>query len=87
MRQAGIKAEVVAGRSTVGGGSLPGETLPTWLVAIACDSPDALAARLRRNDPPIIARIEEGRLVLDPRTVQAGEVKLLLDAVTAAVGE
>jgi len=87
VRQAGIKAEVVAGRSTVGGGSLPGETLPTWLVAIACDSPDALAARLRRNDPPIIARIEEGRLVLDPRTVQAGEVKLLLDAVTAAVGE
>ena len=86
VRPAGIKAEVVAGRSTVGGGSLPGETLPTWLVAIACDSPDALAARLRRNDPPVVARIEEGRLVLDPRTVQVREEKALLEAVLMAVG-
>ena len=85
LKQAGIKAEVIEGRSTVGGGSLPGETLPTWLVAIACDSPDALAARLRRNDPPVIARIEDGRLVLDPRTVAAGEESKLLDAICHSV--
>jgi len=83
LKQAGINAEVVEGRSTVGGGSLPGETLPTWLVAIACESPDVLAARLRRNDPPVIARIEDGRLVLDPRTVQAGEEKALLEVVVS----
>ena len=86
LRQAGIEVLVIEGRSTVGGGSLPGETLPTWLVAIVCDSPDTLAARLRRNDPPVIARIEDGRLVLDPRTVQTGEEKALLDAVRVAIG-
>ena len=85
LRQGGIKAEVIEGRSTVGGGSLPGETLPTWLVAVACDSPDELAARLRRNDPPVVARIEDGHLVLDPRTVTAEEDKALLKAVTGNV--
>jgi L-seryl-tRNA(Ser) seleniumtransferase len=58
--------------------------LPTRLVAIACESPDVLAARLRRNDPPVIARIEDGRLVLDPRTVREGEEKALLSAVAAS---
>ena len=81
LRQAGIEVEVTAGRSTVGGGSLPGETLPTWLVAVTCESPDGLAERLRHSDPPVIARIEDGRLVLDPRTVMAGEEVKLLDAV------
>jgi len=84
LHQAGIEAQVIEGRSTVGGGSLPGETLPTWLVAVECDSPDTLAARLRRNDPPIVARIEDGRLVLDPRTVQTGEEKELLEVVCVA---
>jgi L-seryl-tRNA(Ser) seleniumtransferase len=86
LKQSGIEVLVIEGHSTVGGGSLPGETLPTWLVAIVCDSPDTLAARLRRNDPPVIARIEDGRLVLDPRTVQASEEKALLNAVRVAIG-
>jgi L-seryl-tRNA(Ser) seleniumtransferase len=85
LRQAGLEVLVTEGRSTVGGGSLPGETLPTWLVAIVCDSPDTLAARLRRNDPPVIAHIEDGKLVLDPRTVADGEEKALLDAVCWSV--
>jgi seryl-tRNA(Sec) selenium transferase len=42
-----------------------------------------LAARLRRNDPPVIARIEDGHLVFDPRTVMEGEEKTLLEAMTA----
>ena len=61
--------EVVQGRSTVGGGSLPGETFPTWLVAISARHPNKVLSLLREAQPPIIARIEEDRLVLDPRTV------------------
>jgi L-seryl-tRNA(Ser) seleniumtransferase len=65
----GLAAQVVPGRSAVGGGSLPGETLPTHLVALDVESPDTVAARLRAGDPPVVTRIEDDRLVLDPRTV------------------
>jgi len=67
----GWRAEIVAGASTIGGGSAPGVELPTWLVAIANDelSPDALEERLRRATPPVIARIERDRVLLDLRTV------------------
>jgi L-seryl-tRNA(Ser) seleniumtransferase len=61
--------EAVPGRSTVGGGSLPEETLPTWLLAISLPHPNQAAAWLRRQTPPVVARIEDDRLVLDPRTV------------------
>ncbi|HEC36448.1 MAG TPA: L-seryl-tRNA(Sec) selenium transferase, partial [Anaerolineae bacterium] len=52
LRRAGVQAEVVDGRSTVGGGSLPGETLPTKLLALPLADPDGLAAALRACDPP-----------------------------------
>jgi L-seryl-tRNA(Ser) seleniumtransferase len=67
----GWRAELVSGTSAIGGGSAPGVGLPTWLIAAAKSglSPDALDARLRRQTPPIIARIEDGRLLLDLRTV------------------
>jgi len=77
----GLAAEVIRGHSTVGGGSLPGETLPTRLVALALESPDAVSARLRAGDPPVIARIEDGRLVLDPRTVLPEQEAALLRLV------
>ncbi len=57
------------GLSTVGGGSLPGETLPTCLLALKVKSPAKLAERLREADPPIITRVQEDLLLLDPRTV------------------
>ena len=64
---------VVPGESTVGGGSLPGETLPTSLLSIdATEMPggaSALAANLRRGTPPIVGRIDAERVLLDPRTV------------------
>ncbi len=64
---------VVPGESTVGGGSLPGETLPTSLLSIdASEMPggaNALAANLRHGDPPIVGRIDAERILLDPRTV------------------
>jgi L-seryl-tRNA(Ser) seleniumtransferase len=74
----GLAAEVIEGRSTIGGGSLPGGTLPTRLLALDAPSPDALAARLRHGQPPVIARIEEQRLLLDPRTVLPGQEDALL---------
>ncbi|MGD9403869.1 MAG: L-seryl-tRNA(Sec) selenium transferase [Anaerolineae bacterium] len=77
----GLATEVVRGHSTVGGGSLPGETLPTHLVALELESPDAVSARLRAGKPPVIARIEDGRLVLDPRTVLPEQEASLLRLV------
>jgi L-seryl-tRNA(Ser) seleniumtransferase len=67
----GWRARLVEGRSAVGGGSAPGVELPTWLVVVDRDgaSPDALEATLRRLDPPIVARIDRDRVVLDLRTV------------------
>jgi L-seryl-tRNA(Ser) seleniumtransferase len=67
----GWRADVVKGASAVGGGSAPGVELATWLVAIdkAGESPDGLEAALRRQTPPIIARIERDRVLLDLRTV------------------
>lgn len=81
----GLTVEVIEGRSTVGGGSLPGGTLPTWLVSISVPSPDALAERLRYSEPPVIARIEDNQLVLDPRTVLPGQEKTLLEATRRSV--
>ena len=61
--------QVISGESTVGGGSLPGTVLPTALLAIDCDAPDRVTAKLRQGQPPVIARIADGRVLLDPRTV------------------
>jgi L-seryl-tRNA(Ser) seleniumtransferase len=74
----GLGFDVVDGASAIGGGSLPGETLPTRLLAITAeDSPDHLAARLRAADLPLIGRIERDRFVLDLRTVLPEEDELL----------
>ena len=81
LRDAGRDASVVDGESTVGGGSLPGETLPTVLVALRVDSPDRFLADLRRHDPPIIARIADDRVLIDPRTVLPEQVAVLLQAL------
>jgi L-seryl-tRNA(Ser) seleniumtransferase len=78
---AGAGCEVRASRSAVGGGSLPEVTLPTFVLALPPGDADGVAARLRRADPPVVARIEEDRVVLDPRTVMPGED----DAVVRAV--
>ncbi len=76
----GIRATVVDGESTIGGGSAPGSTLPTKLVAIEHASPQHLERRLRDHDVPIIARIESNRVVLDLRTVDPGDDRMLLEA-------
>jgi len=63
------RCELVPGRSMIGGGSLPEESLPTTLIALAVPEPDALARALRLGDPAVVARIEDDRVVLDLRTV------------------
>jgi L-seryl-tRNA(Ser) seleniumtransferase len=71
VRSARLRAEVVAGDSVVGGGAAPGARLPTMLVAVTVEglSADEIAARLRGGDLPVVARVEEGRVLLDLRTV------------------
>lgn len=72
------QGDLVEGKSTIGGGSLPGETLPTWLVAISVRHPNHVLSLLRKSLPPIIARLEEDRIVLDPRTVLVEQEDQLL---------
>lgn len=79
--------KVLASRSTVGGGSLPEETLPTWTLAIDAPHPNALAGRLRRASPPIVARVDQDRVLLDPRTVLPDQDQALLDGVRACLNE
>jgi L-seryl-tRNA(Ser) seleniumtransferase len=80
---------VLRGRSTIGGGSLPGETLETWLLALECDSvpggANEVLKRLRESSTPVIARIEDGRVVIDPRSVFMEEEDALLRAIRDAL--
>ena len=66
-----LALEIVDGRSVVGGGAAPAATLSSRLLAVTCEglSADEFAARLRGGEPPIVARVEEGRVLLDLRTV------------------
>ena len=83
----GVTTEVVDGVSTTGGGSAPGSTLATRLVAVRTDrgSAAALAKRLRLGEPAVVARIEHDRLMLDPRTILEDEDARIPAAVAAAI--
>jgi L-seryl-tRNA(Ser) seleniumtransferase len=78
--------EVRESASAVGGGSLPEVTLPTSVLALPAGDPDGLLARLRAGDPPIVARIEDDRVVLDPRTVMPWEDETVVRGVAVALG-
>ncbi|MDX1663082.1 MAG: L-seryl-tRNA(Sec) selenium transferase [Candidatus Promineifilaceae bacterium] len=83
----GVTARAVEGASTVGGGSLPGASLPTWLLAIDGTDVTKLAARLRTTaDPPVIGRIQDGRLLFDPRTVLPEQEAHLLASLAEEMG-
>jgi L-seryl-tRNA(Ser) seleniumtransferase len=75
----GWRTRVVDGVSTIGGGSAPGARLPTRLVELERDalSADQIQERLRSLDPPVIARIQDDRVVLDLRTVLPDQDELL----------
>jgi L-seryl-tRNA(Ser) seleniumtransferase len=78
-----LAAEAQSGESEIGGGSLAGYPIPTVVVQLRPQgiSPDDLAARLRQADPPIFTRIREGCVVLDLRTMLAGEEKFVVPAL------
>jgi len=76
-------AELIAGESVVGGGSTPEQSLPTWLIAPRCASANEAEGRCRMSDPPVIGRIENGRLVFDLRTVLPEEDDELVSALRA----
>jgi L-seryl-tRNA(Ser) seleniumtransferase len=84
----GMVAEERLGSSTVGGGSLPGETLPTTLCALRAPEGageiSQYAARLRTGEPAVVARVWRDWLLLDPRTVDPAEDAVLLGAVVRA---
>jgi len=83
--QAGA-GEVKSARSAIGGGSLPGQTLPSRLLALAPEGgPDEICRRLRDANPPVIARIEAGQVLLDPRTVLDGEDDAVIAALRSAL--
>jgi L-seryl-tRNA(Ser) seleniumtransferase len=79
----GIRAQLTPGHSLIGGGSTPEQSLPTCLIAIASEDLVALEQRLRSGEPPVIARIEEDRLLLDLRTVFPEEEDELAAALQA----
>jgi L-seryl-tRNA(Ser) seleniumtransferase len=88
-REAVGAGSIESGLSAIGGGSLPGETLPSRVLAIdasrASGGATELARRLRECDPPIMARIEEERVLLDPRTVLPEEEHALINGLEHAL--
>jgi L-seryl-tRNA(Ser) seleniumtransferase len=79
------QGEVIPGESTVGGGSLPGETMPTHLLALRTASPRRTLERLRLNQPAVIARTQDDLVLLDPRTVLPEQEEDLLNALRQAL--
>lgn len=82
----GTELEIIEGRSVIGGGTAPTQTLPTFLLAISrhrCSAQE-LQERLRAQNPPIVARIENDSLVIDLRTVETDDEKALIHGVKVA---
>ncbi|MCK9517676.1 MAG: L-seryl-tRNA(Sec) selenium transferase [Dehalococcoidia bacterium] len=77
----GGRGRVVEATSMVGGGSLPGEGVRTWCAAIEVTDADRLAHLLRANDPPIAGRVQDGRLLMDPRTVEPGDDPIVAEGL------
>ena len=84
-KSARLKLELLDGESVIGGGAAPSAVLPTRLIALTHTdlSADELSARLRANTPPIIARVEEGRVLLDLRTVFPEQDGVLVEMLSS----
>ncbi len=76
-------AEIIPGHSVIGGGSTPEQSIPTWLIALACANAGEAERLCRTQDPPVIGRIEDGRLVFDLRTVLPEDEAALAAVVRA----
>jgi L-seryl-tRNA(Ser) seleniumtransferase len=84
---AASRPRLVPGESAVGGGAFAGAVLPTTLVALDPGSvgADALALRLRRSDPPVVARVADDRVLLDPRTLPEDSFPIIARALATAL--
>jgi L-seryl-tRNA(Ser) seleniumtransferase len=82
----GPAATVIDAVARVGGGALPLVDLPGPAVAVSSRSADELAARLRAGDPAVIVRIDDGRVVLDPRTLTDAEAALAAQELRRELG-
>lgn len=78
--------EVFPSLSTIGGGSLPEETLPTFVLALQHPKPDFAMKRLRMLDHPIIARLEDNKILFDPRTVLPEQEFVLISGLREVLG-
>lgn len=85
LKAAGVTAAVLDGVSQSGGGSLPDVELPTKLVAIAHPQPHVVERRLREQDPPVLVRIGDGKILIDPRTLWPEEYPLVVSALARAI--
>lgn len=79
--------QVLPGESMIGGGSLPGQSLPTWLLALRPKSAKKFSKRLRQMETPIITRIEDDQVLLDPRTVLPAQEAVLLSNLKQVLSE
>jgi L-seryl-tRNA(Ser) seleniumtransferase len=88
LQSSGIKLEAIDGESLIGGGAAPSATLPTRLLTVTVNglSAEQLQVRLRALELPIIARVQEGRVVLDLRTVPAEQDDALVRGLKEAAG-
>jgi len=77
--------EVIPSQSTVGGGSLPDETLPTYVLALSVRSPNRFLERLRQCQPPVIARLDADKVIFDPRTILPEQDNDLLVAIRSSM--
>jgi L-seryl-tRNA(Ser) seleniumtransferase len=84
LADASLASEVMACASAVGGGSLPGDTLASYAVALDAASPDTLARSLRLGQPPVVSRISEQKVLFDLRTVLPAQDDALVEAILQA---
>ncbi len=80
-----LGGEVQDATSVVGGGAAPDRALPTRVLRLKVAAPDRVAAALRRSTPPVIVRVDDGAVLIDPRTVDPDDDHLLADLLSAAV--
>lgn len=78
------QGEILETESMVGGGSLPGETLPTNVLALSSEYPQTFVRNLRGGNPAVIARIENERVLFDPRTVRPEQDQALVEAIKSS---
>jgi len=83
----GNGCEIIQGESMVGGGSLPEQSLPTYLLTIQVSNPTLFTAKLRNENPPVISRIDDDRVIFDPRTVLTNQDSIMVDSITSILCE